>query len=106
MAGICGRRHSRFSVFAGIVGAAILVTILWPATAQTVTISAPDADMALVVAVDTSNSVDDRRYHLQVEGIAKALEDPGVINAITSGPMGGIFSSLVEWADRPQLDIP
>jgi hypothetical protein len=68
--------------------------------------SEPDTDMALVVAVDTSNSVDEHRYHLQIEGIAKALEDPGVIDAIVSGSQGGIFFSLVEWADRPQLSIP
>jgi len=106
MTGICGWRRRRPSLFAGMVAAAIPVTILWPGAAQTGPMAQPDADMALVVAVDTSNSVDDRRYHLQVEGIAKALEDPGVINAITSGPLGGIFFSLVEWADRPQLDIP
>ena len=86
---------------AGILGAAIPATILWPGAAQTGPISEPDADMALVVAVDTSNSVDDRRYHLQVEGIAKALEDPGVINAITGGAHGGIFFSLVEWLTVP-----
>jgi hypothetical protein len=106
MPGNYGRRHHPLSILAGIIAATIPVTVLWPGAAQTGPISAPDADMALVVAVDTSNSVDDRRYHLQVEGIAKALEDPGVINAITSGPQGGIFFSLVEWADRPQLDIP
>jgi hypothetical protein len=106
MANIYGRRHHHVSIFAGLIAAAMPVTILGPGVAQTGPITAPDADMALVVAVDTSNSVDDRRYHLQVEGIAKALEDPGVINAITSGPQGGIFFSLVEWADRPQLDIP
>ena len=100
------RRQRSISILAGILGAAIPATILRPGAAQTGPISEPDADMALVVAVDTSNSVDDRRYHLQVEGIAKALEDPGVINAITSGAHGGIFFSLVEWADRPRLDIP
>jgi hypothetical protein len=106
MVGIYGRQQRRLFIFAGFIAAAIPVTILRPGAAQTGPISPPDADMALVVAVDTSNSVDDYRYHLQVEGIAKALEDPGVINAITSGPQGGIFFSLVEWADRPQLDIP
>jgi Protein of unknown function (DUF1194) len=63
-------------------------------------------DTALVVSVDISNSVDDARYHLQMEGIAKALEDPGVIEAITGGSGGGILFSMVTWADTPSFVIP
>ncbi len=37
---------------------------------------------ALVVSVDISGSVDETRYHLQMEGIAEALEDPTVLSAI------------------------
>ena len=59
----------------------------------------PPVDTALVVSVDISNSVDDARYRLQMEGIAKALEDPGVIEAITGGSSGGILFSMVTWAD-------
>ena len=64
------------------------------------------ADTALVVSVDVSNSVDDSRYRLQMEGIAKALEDPGVIDAITGGSAGGILFSMVTWADTPSFVIP
>ena len=63
-------------------------------------------DTALVVSVDVSNSVDNDRYTLQMEGIAKALEDPGVIDAIISGPNGGILFAMVTWADRPTLSLP
>ena len=63
-------------------------------------------DTALVVSADVSNSVDEHRYRLQMEGIAAALEDPGVIDAITSGPQGGILFSMVVWADRPKVAIP
>lgn len=63
-------------------------------------------DTALVVSVDVSNSVDNDRYKLQMEGIAKALEDPGVIEAIISGPNGGILFAMVTWADRPTLSLP
>ena len=62
-------------------------------------------DTALVVSVDVSNSVDEARYKLQMEGIAKALEDPGVIDAITGGPNGGILFSMVTWADTPSTPI-
>jgi Protein of unknown function (DUF1194) len=63
-------------------------------------------DTALIVAVDVSSSVDADRYKLQMEGIAKALEDPGVIQAIAGGPNGGILFSMVTWADRPSIALP
>jgi Protein of unknown function (DUF1194) len=63
-------------------------------------------DTALIVSVDVSNSVDQERYKLQMEGIAKALEDPGVIEAIASGPSGGILFSMVTWADKPAIALP
>lgn len=63
-------------------------------------------DTALVVAVDVSSSVDERRYRLQLEGIAAALQDPGVLSAILGGPRGAILFALVTWADRPKLAMP
>lgn len=65
-----------------------------------------DVDTALVVSVDVSNSVDEHRYKLQMEGIAAALEDPTVQEAILTGPRGGIVFTMVTWADRPQVAVP
>jgi hypothetical protein len=67
---------------------------------------ASEVDTALIVAVDVSNSVDDQRYRLQMEGIAQALEDPGVIQAIVGGPKGGILFSMITWADQPKVSLP
>lgn len=66
----------------------------------------PQVDTALIVAVDVSNSVDEQRYRLQMEGIAQALEDPDVIQAIVGGVNGGILFSMITWADRPKLNLP
>lgn len=63
-------------------------------------------DTALLVAVDVSNSVDEKRYRLQMEGIAKALEDPSVLKAIFNGPQGGILFSMMVWSDRPDFIVP
>lgn len=63
-------------------------------------------DTALVVAVDVSNSVDDERYRLQMEGIAAALEDKGVLDVIFNGPRGAILFSIVAWSDRPEVAVP
>jgi hypothetical protein len=71
-------------------------------------VTPPDAevDTALVVSVDVSNSVDERRYQLQMNGIAAALEDDGVLDAVLSGPTGGIAFAMVSWADKPKTTIP
>lgn len=59
---------------------------------------------ALVVSVDVSGSVDERRYHLQMEGIAEALEDAAVLAAIQANP-GGIYFALVTWADGARVAV-
>ena len=69
-------------------------------------VSSEEVDTALIVAIDVSNSVDEKRYKLQMEGIAQALEDPGVIQAIVGGAKGGILFSLVTWADQPTVNLP
>jgi hypothetical protein len=65
-----------------------------------------EVDTALIVSVDVSSSVDQNRYQLQMEGIAAALEDPEVLNAILGGPKGSILFSMVTWADRSRLSVP
>ncbi len=56
-------------------------------------------DLELVLAVDTSGSVDTREYELQIEGLVKAFRDPAVIAAIigTSGS-GGVAATVVHWS--------
>ena len=76
------------------------------AVSLAVAASSEEVDTALIVAIDVSNSVDDTRYKLQMEGIAQALEDPGVIEAIVGGAKGGILFSLVTWADQPTWNLP
>jgi hypothetical protein len=61
---------------------------------------AADVDVALVLAVDVSGSVDAGEYQLQHEGIARAFENPGVVAAIRNGPHGAIDVTVIEWSDR------
>jgi hypothetical protein len=84
--------------------AVVAVVVAWalaPATAI-----ARAVDVALVVSVDVSQSVDDTRYRLQMEGIAEALEDPGVIGTVTGGTHGAILFAMVAWADRSEIAVP
>ena len=63
-------------------------------------------DTALIVAVDVSQSVDEQRYRMQMEGIAQALEDPDVIATITNGLNGRILFSMIAWSDSAEQILP
>jgi hypothetical protein len=72
-----------------------------PAPAQT-----ERADLALVLAMDVSDSMDEERFNLQMEGVAKALGAEDVEASILSGPHRAILVSLVQWSNRPFVSLP
>ncbi|MEQ8815280.1 MAG: DUF1194 domain-containing protein [Thalassobaculum sp.] len=59
-------------------------------------------DMTLVLAVDTSASVDAEEYALQRGGLAAAFRDREVAEAIAAGPLKRIAVSVIEWAGAAQ----
>ncbi len=79
----------------------LLLALCGPAAAQTERV-----DLALVLAVDVSESVDAARYTLQMQGIARALEDRTVRASLLSGPNGAALVALVQWSNRPTLSVP
>jgi len=64
------------------------------------------ADVALVVAVDVSGSVDDNRFKLQRQGIAAALESDEVATAVSGGVNQTIEIAVIEWAEEQRLVVP
>src|ERR1700751_2900530 len=64
------------------------------------------ADVALVLSIDVSGSVDDNRFRLQREGIAAALESEEVAAAVSSGVNQTIEVAIVEWAEEQCLLVP
>lgn len=81
--------------------AALLALLAAPAAAQTERV-----DLALVLAVDVSESVDAARYALQMNGLATALEAREVQASILSGPHQSMLVALVQWSGRPALSLP
>ena len=79
----------------------IIVTVLLGA----VPARAAEVDLALVMAVDVSASVDAGEYVLQHEGIARAFENPAVISAIRGGAKSGIDVLVMEWSDRDKQAV-
>ncbi|MCP8939488.1 DUF1194 domain-containing protein [Alsobacter sp. SYSU M60028] len=55
-------------------------------------------DVALVLAVDISNSMDPEEQALQREGFVQAFRDPQVHQAIRNGMIGRVAVTYVEWA--------
>src|SRR5260221_13090428 len=65
-----------------------------------------EADVALVLAVDVSGSVDDRRFKLQREGIAAALESDDFAAVLSGGGNQTIEIAVVEWAEDQSVVVP
>ncbi len=84
---------------------AILAAMLLAALGAARPAVAARIDMALVLAVDVSESVDAGEYRLQHEGIARAFENPDVIAAIQNGANGAIDVLMIEWSDRDKQAI-
>jgi hypothetical protein len=62
-------------------------------------------DLALVLAVDSSGSVDFGEFDLQKLGIARAFRDPEVIEAIERWAPKGVAVSVVYWSGRGQQQV-
>ncbi len=65
-------------------------------------------DVALVLAVDVSRSIDEDEARLQREGYRAAVADPRVVEAIRGGMLGSVAIAYVEWAgvEYQRLVIP
>ena len=72
-----------------------------PAQAQTTaqTTAQTAVDVELVIAIDSSASIDSREFALQMAGIAAAFRDPEVVAAITSGPESRVAVAAIFWAE-------
>jgi len=68
--------------------------------------AAERVDVALVLAVDVSESVDSARFTLQMAGIAAAFEAPEVQRAVLAGPNHAMLIALVQWSNHPNLSVP
>lgn len=79
------------------LGAAVAAVVL--CSPQAVPAQVP-VDLELVLAIDSSDSVNRWEYKLQREGLASAFRDPDVLAAIQSGPFKSIAVTLIEWSGR------
>ena len=79
-----------------------MVWMLWSGWA------AADCRQALALGMDVSGSVDAQEYRLQLDGLAAALEDPGVAGAFLALPDAPVRLSVFEWSgpEAQRLVLP
>jgi hypothetical protein len=90
---------------------ALLALVLVPSDVPALDQRAADpmsVDLALVLAIDVSRSVNMERFMLQRDGYAGAFRDAAVIDAIRGGEHHAIAVTIVEWsgADQQRQVIP
>ena len=76
-----------------LLGAGLLGRV--PAAAQ----DRPAVDLALVLAIDISGSIDPDEARLQRDGYVRAFHDPAIVRAILGGSHGRIAVAYFEWSD-------
>ena len=87
-------------MFRLIATAFLAVTLLLPAQSEERRVA-----LELVLAVDTSTSVDEREFELQRRGLADAFSHPDLIAVIEGMGDFGIAVALIEWAGTGQQEI-
>ena len=101
------KRHYGAAISAfSVVFAALIFFYLLPQSAESQ--SAREVDLALVLAVDCSYSVDGVEFRLQMDGLAAAFRSPEVAEAIAKGPTGSIAVTLFQWssAESQNISVP
>jgi hypothetical protein len=91
---------SRRIALAGLLAGAIGLGL--PAAALGQDAGSIAVDLELLLAVDTSGSVDAREFELQRRGLAEAFRAPDVIAALAAYAPAGVAVSLVQWSGRWQ----
>lgn len=81
---------------------ALIIAIALGPAASARGAEAPAVDVQLVLAVDSSSSVNMDEYYLQLEGYAAAFRHPDLLRAIRSGREKAVAVILFEWSGPTQ----
>src|SRR5437764_12136937 len=97
------RHKNRLAMRYGVLSLCpFLAAIGWPAELSSATRA---VDLELVIAADTSSSIDDREAALEREGVASAFRSPEILRAISSGGLGRIAVLYLDWSGGPNNRI-
>jgi len=86
-----------------LAGPVLMLALLGGAIPATGETPAPTpVDLQLVLAVDSSGSINADEFRLQMQGLSAAFRDPRILEAIRRGPIGAIAVTLIEWSSVEQ----
>jgi hypothetical protein len=77
-----------------------LLAVLWSGQ-----VAATEVDLELVLLADASRSIDAAEIRFQRQGYVEAIASPEVLDAITSGFIGRIAVTYVEWGSAESQDV-
>ena len=91
----------------GLLRVLVVSCLLLPVSGRAEEPSPPDptgipVDLQLILAVDSSGSINAEEFRLQMEGLTAAFRSPAIMDAIRRGPRGAIAVTLVEWSSVDQ----
>ena len=92
-----GLTHALKRGLLGFLAPVLGISLLFAAPAET-SATTNKVDLRLVLAVDSSGSIDDGEFILQRWGYANAFRNPRVIGAIRSGVHQAIAVTYIEWS--------
>jgi Protein of unknown function (DUF1194) len=86
----------------------LMVTLSLQTSADPIRADMLEVDLALVLAVDISHSMDEEEQTLQRQGFIEAFRSPLVHKAVSEGAVGRISVTYVEWAgtDTQRVVVP
>jgi hypothetical protein len=102
MAAFAGRTHGATMAEITLTRRMALTLIAGAAAGSAVRADGTAVDLQLVLAVDVSGSVNQRRFELQKQGYVAAFQTRQVLDAIRSGAQGAIAVTMTQWTG-PEL---
>ncbi|CAN5444518.1 DUF1194 domain-containing protein [soil metagenome] len=79
--------------------------VLWTPSRVQLAAQEPQVDLALVLAIDCSFSVDSSEFRLQMQGLGDAFRREEVKRAIRNGHTGRIAIAAVQWSDESNQQV-
>ena len=84
---------------------AVIAAFLLASAPTVAAATSADVDLALVLALDSSSSVNFDEFYLQTHGLSVAFASPRVATAVADGPLGVIAVAVLEWADADRQAV-
>jgi Protein of unknown function (DUF1194) len=82
------------------LAAGVAVVVLVTANFNPIRAAGENVDLALILAIDCSFSVDREEFGLQMTGLGRAFQQPEVMRAIQQGQLQRIAVSVIQWSDE------